>query len=139
MRMFKLTTVSFFTMFIVCSTLLLPAVLAQESEWKAPTSFDKLENPYTGKTNSTESGQKIFEKVCYKCHGLDGKGNGPDAKDLIPKPKDLTSIIVQTQTDGALYYKISNGKGIMSPYKDALSPRERWQLVLYIRQLSNEK
>ncbi|HNT80216.1 MAG TPA: cytochrome c [Bacteroidia bacterium] len=137
--MFRISCILLFIVFIVQSTILQHNAFSQNSEWKAPSSFDKLENLYTSKANSAEAGQKIFEKVCYKCHGLDGKGNGPDSKDLIPKPKDLTDKIVQVQSDGALYYKISYGKGVMAPYKDALAPRDRWQLVVYIRQLSNEK
>jgi mono/diheme cytochrome c family protein len=46
---------------------------------------------------------------------------------------------VKKQTDGALYWKISNGRGNMPPYKEALSDEQRWQLVVYLRELGKDK
>jgi len=38
------------------------------------------------------AGKSIFIKYCVTCHGVDGKGNGPDAHLLSKKPADLTQI-----------------------------------------------
>ena len=38
------------------------------------------------------SGKDIFTKYCTRCHGVDGKGNGPDANKLTEKPANLTQI-----------------------------------------------
>ena len=35
-------------------------------------------------------GKAIFESKCAQCHGLDGKGNGPAAAFLTPRPRDFT-------------------------------------------------
>ena len=37
-------------------------------------------------------GQKLYEQYCASCHGADGKGNGPKASELNPKPSDLTLL-----------------------------------------------
>jgi mono/diheme cytochrome c family protein len=37
-------------------------------------------------------GQKLYTQYCASCHGADGKGNGPNAANLTPKPTDLTQL-----------------------------------------------
>lgn len=37
-------------------------------------------------------GQKLYTQYCASCHGADGKGNGPAAAKLTPKPTDLTQL-----------------------------------------------
>ncbi|HRH66737.1 MAG TPA: cytochrome c, partial [Bacteroidia bacterium] len=50
---------------------------------------------------------------------------------------DHTSDAVQRESDGALFYKISMGKGNMQPYRTLLTVKQRWALVNYIRTLSS--
>ena len=37
-------------------------------------------------------GSQLFQDNCTSCHGSDGKGGGPAAADMTPKPADLTGI-----------------------------------------------
>jgi mono/diheme cytochrome c family protein len=37
-------------------------------------------------------GKHIYDSKCAACHGVDGKGNGPFATNLVKKPSDLTMI-----------------------------------------------
>ncbi len=107
--------------------------------WVAPKSADKLKNPLAGIMEATKKGKKLFSDNCYECHGDSGLGNGPSAYMLDPKPANLTSEKVQKQSDGAIFWKISEGdNGAMVSYKDSFSEKQRWQLVNYIRQLSFE-
>jgi len=39
-----------------------------------------------------EIGAPIFERYCSSCHGPDGRGGGPAAVALQPRPADLTGI-----------------------------------------------
>jgi mono/diheme cytochrome c family protein len=71
---------------------------------------------------------------CVSCHGASGKGDGAAAVALNPKPADWTSARVQGETDGELFWKISNGRGAMPPWKH-LPENERWSLIQYIRSL----
>lgn len=104
-------------------------------EWKAPAYADTLKNPLEGNVKATAEGKKIYEKMCWACHGLSGKGDGPGAAACSPKPADHSSKKIQQQKDGALFWKISNGRGKMQPYDKTLSKTQRWQLVNYIRTL----
>lgn len=106
------------------------AAEAQE-EWKAPAEARNLKNPVKGVGNA----KKNVEVNCASCHGPTGKGDGPAAAALPPpKPADWTSAKVQTQTDGELFWKITNGRGAMPPWKH-LPEKDRWEIVNYIRAL----
>ncbi len=39
-----------------------------------------------------DEGQKLFQSYCVACHGIGGKGDGPNAAALTPQPADLTTI-----------------------------------------------
>jgi mono/diheme cytochrome c family protein len=104
------------------------------SEWKAPAEADQIINPLKYSESNIRNGKKLFDSACWSCHGSDGKGNGPASVALQVKPADFSDIQVQHQTDGAIYWKLSTGKGMMAGYSQTLSSTQRWQLVWYIRQ-----
>jgi mono/diheme cytochrome c family protein len=101
-----------------------------QGAWNAPPDAKNLKNGVTGPGN----GRKVAETNCVPCHGQSGKGDGLQAASLPAKPADWTSEGVQKQTDGELFWKISNGRGPMPPWKQ-LPEKERWELVNYIRTL----
>jgi mono/diheme cytochrome c family protein len=101
-----------------------------QTEWKAPADAKSMKNPEKG----SELGKKSAETNCVSCHGAQGKGNGPAAAALNPKPADWTSDKIKKETDGELFWKITNGRGPMPPWKH-LPEKERWQLVNHIRDL----
>jgi mono/diheme cytochrome c family protein len=107
----------------------------QSAAWKAPAYTDTLKNPLRRMDAVLKDGQKIYENICWTCHGLKGRGDGPASSTLNPKPSDHTSPKIQQETDGALFWKISNGKGAMQPYGKVYSSKQRWALVNYIRVL----
>ena len=41
--------------------------------------------------------------------------------------------MMKAATDGELFWKMSNGRGMMQTWKDQLSENQRWLLVNYIR------
>lgn len=130
--------------FIIPACLILLVALSasfttQETKWVAPASADTLTNPVKNNPTAVTEGKKLYDKYCWTCHGLTGKGDGPGAKNLNPKPADHTSPVVQDQSDGALYWKISKGRGAMAPYERTLNRTQRWQLVSYIRSLAPAK
>ncbi len=110
--------------------------MAQSSEWKAPEAADKLVNPFAGDQKAVEKGKRIYYQVCAVCHGRSGKGDGPTGKTLETKPADHTSPKVQSQSDGALFWKISKGRDLMPTYLEVFSKDQRWQLVTFIRTLN---
>ncbi len=96
----------------------------------------KLPNPVRPTPESIAAGKQDFLTFCTPCHGTGGKGDGPVAAKFIPPP-DLTNAGLQkARTDGYWYSYISVGGAVMPAYGEALSPRERWDVVNYVRTLA---
>lgn len=108
------------------------------SAWTAPESASRIKNPLSRIVNATHKGENLFVQNCTECHGMTGKGDGPTADMLDTKPANLTSAKVQKESDGALFWKITEGKGAMASYKNVFSEEQRWQLVNYIRKLGKD-
>jgi mono/diheme cytochrome c family protein len=105
-----------------------------QGEWKAPAEAKGTKNPVKGVGNA----KKNIETNCVTCHGPNGKGDGPAAAALPPpKPADWTSAKVASETDGEIFWKITNGRGAMPPWKH-LPEKDRWEIVNYIRTLQKK-
>lgn len=110
-------------------------VAIQQKKWVAPASADKIVNPLKGDANAAASGKKLYKVLCFVCHGPKGKGDGMAGAGLTPKPADLTSDAVQSQTDGAIFWKIAEGRAPMAGYKTSIPEKKRWEIINYIRTL----
>ncbi len=129
-----------FFFLIPLSTLLFAFAAADfQDPWKAPDSAKSIKNPVeeSKRIISGKKGKKVFQSNCVVCHGDAGKGDGPGGKALNPKPADLTSDKVQSQTDGEIFWKITNGRGAMVKWEPVIPEAQRWDLVNYIRSLKN--
>jgi mono/diheme cytochrome c family protein len=102
-------------------------------EWVVPASANNLKNPVKGNTEATEKGKKLYKQMCAICHGSKGKGDGVAGMSLTPRPSNFTSAKIQNQSDGAIYWKLTEGRAPMASYKQMLKDDQRWQLVNYIR------
>ena len=113
--------------------------ISQTRKFPSPPSADALSNPFKGNAEATAEGKKIYTLYCVTCHGSKGKGDGIAAPGLSRPPADHTSDFVQKQTDGALFWIISEGNNPMPTYKSTLSETQRWQVVNFIRTLAKHK
>lgn len=120
----------FFTLIglLLCSF----GVFAQDN-WVVPESAKGVVNVYSENEIATQKGAKLYQKLCWTCHGKTGQGDGPAGSGLNPKPRNFSLTEVQDQSDGELFWKLSNGRGMMIPYKHSLSEDQRWQLINFIR------
>tara|TARA_Y100001934_G_C12198545_1_gene700008 strand:- start:584 stop:1081 length:498 start_codon:yes stop_codon:yes gene_type:complete len=109
------------------------ASVLQNSDWVAPKSADNLKNPFKGDETALKKGKITYQNMCAICHGDKGKGDGMAGMSLKPRPANFTSEKVQSQSDGALFWKLTTGRAPMAAYKDIISEEQRWQLVNYIR------
>lgn len=121
--------------------LAIAAALAQEAgksgdEWVAPSRAARKKNPIEASEASLAQGKVVYVKECASCHGDKGKGDGPAVKDLEKKPGDLTSSKTQEQSDGALFWKITEGNKPMASYEKTLSEEDRWHVINYLRTLA---
>ncbi len=69
----------------------------------------------------TKEAEDIFQQRCVTCHGADGKGSGPAAAALNPKPRDYTDSAWQAQVKDEDLEKIIV-KGGTAVGKSALMP-----------------
>lgn len=105
-----------------------------QAPWVAPDAEKAKKSPLPADKKVIEQGEKIAKINCVSCHGAKGKGDGAAAVALNPKPADWTSARVQSESDGELFWKISNGRGPMPPWKH-LPDNDRWAIIQYIRSL----
>ena len=101
-----------------------------DPEWRAPAEAQARENPLAARPKLAAGGRKLFIRNCVECHGRNGPGMEKKHS------ADLQLPVVQGQTDGALFWKITNGnaKRGMPPFS-RIPELQRWQIVLYIRTL----
>jgi len=120
----------------VCSFSIVSANAQSSKLWVAPQSVQNLKNPLEGNTSLLKDAKKLYITNCGPCHGNNGKGDGIAAAALNPKPANHTSAAVQKETDGSLYWKMTEGHTPMPAYKQMLTDTQRWELVNYIRSLA---
>jgi cytochrome c oxidase cbb3-type subunit 3 len=84
------------------------------------------------------NGQAIYEDFCFRCHGLKGKGDGPDAGKLKVKPANFQSPQSRSKTEFELLTIVSNGVAFtpMHTWRGKMSDEEMIEVVRYIRQLA---
>jgi mono/diheme cytochrome c family protein len=111
-------------------------VFSQWGNWVAPDSANDLKNPFADDESASVEGKQLFDAICFVCHGNQGKGDGINAANLERPPANLTSDLVQRQSDGVLFWKISEGNPPMLSFKSSLSEEQRWKIVDYIRELA---
>ena len=105
-----------------------------QTPWTAPESEKNKKSPIAASAKVAEQGKKLSQANCVSCHGATGKGDGVAAVALNPKPADWTSKKIQAETDGQLFWKITNGRGAMPAWRH-LPESDRWALVQHIRRL----
>lgn len=84
----------------------------------------------------------LFKELCSVCHGVGGKGDGPSAQGLEPKPADFTNCKAMAKDSDDVLFKIIKGGGqsagrstVMPAWGDSLSDEQIRELVKYIRSL----
>lgn len=93
-------------------------------------------NPVQADEVSLQRGEILYSIYCSLCHGDGGQGDGPLAAYYEERPlRPLTAATITSQFDGQLFLTISEGYSRMPPQSEALSPRDRWDVINYMRKL----
>jgi mono/diheme cytochrome c family protein len=98
----------------------------------------KAHNPLKPTPQNIAHGKELFDTDCMPCHGETGHGDGPVAHLLHAHgfdPKDLMTGVTKNLPDGYIYGYIRDGGIHMPSYGDAMNSDERWDVVMYVRQL----
>jgi mono/diheme cytochrome c family protein len=101
-----------------------------DPEWRAPAEATARQNPLATRPELAGGGRKLFIRNCAECHGRDGAGMEKKHS------ADLQLPVVQQQSDGTLFWKVTNGNAKRGmPSFSKIPELQRWQIVLYIRAL----
>ena len=96
-------------------------------------------NPVRATADSVARGKMLFQQNCIQCHGIDGRGDGPEAASLSPAPTDFRQHM-PLHTDPQFKNFIAEGYpgSAMPKFKDAFSDDDMWNLVNYLRSAFTE-
>jgi len=118
--------------FILIAVMFASIASAQhKAPMNAPKSAVNMKNPFPADVSSLERGKNSYQIDCVRCHGKGGKGDGLKAEKVHKEVADLGSDAIQNQTDGELFWKISEARRPM-PLTN-LTNDQRWDIVNYIR------
>ena len=113
---------------------------AQYSGWLIPPGGKDEKSPMASVAGAAARGKAVFLANCVRCHGPEGKGDGPDAE----LAADLTDEYrIELNTEGVLFYKVWNGHAIqlrnevfnMPAFAGKLSKDDVWLVVEYLKVL----
>lgn len=81
----------------------------------------------------------LFDSVCAKCHGADGRGGVPSAEGQ-PAPRNFSDpSFHSSRSDADLRKAIREGKGPMPPFAALFDDTQTTLLVAYIRSFNPKK
>ena len=109
--------------------------------WATPSDLRDAKNPIPADPKHLAEALHHFADHCANCHANDGSGKTPMGPNFYPPVPDLRDQVIQTMSDGELFYVIHFGVrftgmpawGNGEPEKDT----ESWKLVHFIRHLPN--
>ncbi len=79
---------------------------------------------------------KDFASLCVACHGKSGRGDGPVAAALNPRPTDLSDPeLHQARSDDELAEAVGVGKGTMPGFANQLTDDQIMRMVAFLRSL----
>jgi cytochrome c oxidase cbb3-type subunit 3 len=89
-----------------------------------------------------DQGKKLYGQFCASCHGQSGKGDGPAAAALNPKPRDHTNQeYMSKMSDDEMLKVIKDGGAsvgkspLMPPWGASLKDDQIKDVIAYIRTL----
>jgi len=129
-------TIKILTMVGILSLVFYSFTSFVQDEWVVPDKYIKMKNP-TNPKDDIAVGKSLYDKHCKSCHGKEGYGDGTKAEGLKGDLGDFSTEEFQSQSDGALYYKTTIGRGDMPEFtKKIPDDEDRWLVVNYMRTLA---
>jgi hypothetical protein len=117
---------------IITATVLLQIIwfVSFGQEWTVPADRKDRLSPFQFNDSIRKTGMKTYNQICITCHGSPGMGN---FQPLTPPPGDPATSKIQHNSDGEIYYKVSEGRGPMPSFKNSLAARDIWNVIAYLR------
>lgn len=99
----------------------------------------KMANPVPATPDSIAGGRRVYQRLCGRCHGAQGKGDGSAASSV--QPPDLTDEQWDYgSSDGEIFSVIHDGTSVdMEGYAQRISDTDIWNVVNYLRSIGAKK
>lgn len=104
---------------------------------------EETESPTGDLRGDPRAGASMYAQYCATCHGAGGKGDGPAATALVPKPADHTdSQYMGSLSDEHLYRVIEKGGAavgkspLMTAWAGVITDQQIRDLIAHLRALS---
>lgn len=96
----------------------------------------RLTSPGPDSADARAAGRRTYQRLCSRCHGVEGKGDGGGAG-AGGQPADFTDATwIFGGSAGEIFTVIRDGTSAdMESYAERMSEVEMWNLVHYIRSL----
>lgn len=102
--------------------------------WIVPEEAKRVQNPLTASPANLAEGRRLYLDKCAECHGETGKGDGNQSRMYNTPPTNFTDAQkMNAESDGELFYRLSEGHRPMPSFKKRYGEGQRWQLVLFLR------
>lgn len=117
-----------------------PAKISWEAPPPVPPEMLAAATQTTG--DPIAAGKTLFSQICTPCHGEGGKGDGPAAAALDPKPKNLADAAYMGPLSNRYIFElvsrggIAVGKSQLMPAQSNLTAAEINNIIAYVRTLS---
>lgn len=104
-----------------------------------PAPYATARDPLPSTAAKLRRGRMLFDVHCTACHGMTGKGHGPEAFALVPAPADLEWLAntPKNRSEPYMYWGIAEGgrefDSDMPAFKNTLSKKDIWAVIAYIR------
>lgn len=94
-------------------------------------------NPFSADSIDMKEAERLYLINCGICHGakLDGNGplwNGGDGP-YPAAPKNFLADDMKAMTEGTMFHSVTFGKGQMGSYASQLNPKQRWEVIAYVK------
>jgi len=130
----KYISILFTLMFVTVLMAFVPKTA--NDPWPVPDKYKNMPNPVKSDATSIATGKELYTQHCKSCHGTKGKGDGPKAAQLDTESGDFTKPTFQSQTDGAIFYKTTEGRKDMPSFKKKIADQnDVWSVINYVRTL----
>ena len=125
---------------------LLTALLLLLTPWPAarlllvpavPTSLHQSPTQFTA--DGIVRGQALYQQYCLRCHGSDGRGEGPAAEHLPMWPPNFSGALLWKRLDGELFWRVRHGlrdrhgQETMPGFAQSLSDPQIWELLDFLQ------
>ena len=110
----------------------------QQKSWTIPPTAKTERNPLPVNDATLAAGKKLFLEKCQRCHGPEGKGDGPDANHAHHDHMNLTNPKnAAANPDGVVFHKVWHGRQEprMPAFGEQLTKEQVWAIVAYVQTL----